>query len=165
MTATETAPQTSTDVSPVEPPPSKSRSRRRSLIVVALIVAAILALLSQGLLSNLNYFDTVAQAMNQRATLGTSTFRLEGLVTPDSIDRTSYGATFYLNGTRAHEVYVIAHGDPPQLFQSNIPVVVVGHFTSLTSTVFDATQIVVDHTSAYIAAHPNRVRAPNGSVR
>jgi cytochrome c-type biogenesis protein CcmE len=153
------------DVSAVAPPPSKSRSRRRSLIVILLLVAAVLALLSQGLLHNLNYFDTVNQAMNERHVLGTSDFRLEGLVAPNSIDLTNRGATFYLNGSRSDEVYVIAVGSPPQLFQSEIPVVVYGHFTSVTSSVFDASQIIVRHTSNYIAGHPQRVRAPNGSVR
>jgi len=56
-------------------------------------------------------------------------------------------------------------GSPPQLFQGNIPVVVDGHFTSATSRVFVANQIIVKHSSSYVAQHPNRVKAPNGSVR
>jgi cytochrome c-type biogenesis protein CcmE len=86
-------------------------------------------------------------------------------VAPSSIQRTSQGATFYLNGSRTDEVYVVAQGDPPQLFQGDIPVVVQGHFTSLTSSVFDATQIIVRHDANYIAKYPHRVKAPNGSVR
>jgi cytochrome c-type biogenesis protein CcmE len=153
------------DLSPVEPPRSPSRSRRRSIIVLVVVVGAILALLSQGLLSNLNYFDTVAQAMGQRAILGTSTFRLEGLVATGSIEPTSLGTDFYLDGSRTDEVRVVAVGNPPELFQANIPVVVDGHFTTDSSNVFDATQIIVRHTSTYIANYPGRVKAPNGSVR
>jgi len=42
---------------------------------------------------------------------------------------------------------------------------VVGHFTSSTSLDFDGSQILVKHTATYIAAHPGRVKAPNGSTR
>ena len=53
-------------------------------------------------------------------------------------------------------------GNPPQLFQPNIPVVVVGHFVGAT---FVSNQIIVDHTAQYVAKYPNRVRAPNGTTR
>ena len=53
-------------------------------------------------------------------------------------------------------------GSPPQLFQTNIPVIAVGHFSG---TVFVSDQILVKHSSSYIAAHPGRVTAPNGSKR
>lgn len=155
----------SSEVSAVEPPPSRSHSRRRSVVVVIVLVGAVVALLSQGLLHNLNYFDTVDQAMAHRATLGTTQFRLEGLVAKGSIQRTNTGATFYLNGSRTDEVYVVATGEPPQLFQSDIPVVVDGHFTSSHSSTFDADQIIVKHSATYVAQHPQRVKAPNGSVR
>lgn len=161
MTTTETRPE----LSPIEPPPSPSRRRWRSLVVIGVMVAAIVALLSQGLLSNINYFETVQQAMHDRATLGTNDFRLEGLVQTGSIERTAQGANFYLDGTTTNEVRVIDSGSPPQLFQNDIPVVVDGHFASDSSNVFYADQIIVNHSSNYIAAHPNRVKAPNGSVR
>jgi cytochrome c-type biogenesis protein CcmE len=132
---------------------------------VVVIAAAIVALLSQGLLHSLNYFDTVDQVFASRATIGTMTIRLEGLVKPDTIVRTSSGASFWLTGSGTHEVYVESKGTPPQLFQANIPVVVQGHFTTKQSTTFDGTQILVKHTSTYIAQHPNRVKAPNGTQR
>jgi cytochrome c-type biogenesis protein CcmE len=53
-------------------------------------------------------------------------------------------------------------GSPPQLFQPNVPVVVVGHFTGGT---FVSNQIIVDHSAQYIEQHPGRVRAPNGTTR
>ena len=132
------------------------------LVVLAL---AILALLSQGILHSLNYFETVDQVLAKRASFGTETMRLEGVVKPGTITRTSSGASFTLEGSGAKEVYVDAHGSPPQLFQADIPVVVVGHFTSATSLTFDGTQILVKHTASYIAEHPKRVRAPNGTTR
>lgn len=152
------------DVTPVEPP-STPRRRLRSWMVIVVLVLAVGALLSQGLLQNLNYFETVDEAFSQRAQLGTKDFRLEGVVRTGSIERTSVGANFYLDGSKKNSVYVRESGSPPQLFQGNIPVVVDGHFTSATSRVFVANQIIVKHSSSYVAQHPNRVKAPNGSVR
>jgi cytochrome c-type biogenesis protein CcmE len=156
----------STDVlTPVEPPASKSRSSRRSLGVIAVLVIVVVVLLSQGLLKSLNYFETVDQALSQRTTLGTKVIRLEGVVELGTISRTNSGASFTITGSGTHHVVVTAQGSPPQLFQANIPVVVVGHFVSATSLDFAGTQIMVKHSSTYIAQHPNRVKAPNGTSR
>ncbi|MGC1238026.1 MAG: cytochrome c maturation protein CcmE [Acidimicrobiales bacterium] len=152
------------DLTPVAAPPTKRRGRWRTIGVLSVLALAVLALLSQGLLHSLNYFETIDQAMSSRAKLGTETFRLEGVVKPHTIDRTSRGASFWMTGGDK-KVFVDAHGSPPQLFQSDIPVVVDGHFTSETSDTFVATQIIVKHTASYIAAHPKRVKAPNGTVR
>jgi cytochrome c-type biogenesis protein CcmE len=153
------------DLSPVAPAHSRSRSRRRSIGVVVVLVAAVLALLSQGLLHSLNYFETVDEVLAHRGAVGTRVIRLEGVVVAHSISRSATGATFTLAGPHHHDVRVSATGSPPQLFQANIPVVVVGHFASDTSLHFLGTQILVKHTSSYIAQHPTRVRAPNGSSR
>ncbi len=152
------------DLTPVAAPPTKRRGRWRTIGVLVVLAGAVLALLSQGLLHSLNYFETIDQAMSSRARLGTQTFRLEGVVKSHSIHRTASGASFWMTGG-GHEIFVSAHGSPPQLFQSDIPVVVEGHFTSTTSDTFYGTQIIVKHTASYIAAHPKRVKAPNGTVR
>jgi cytochrome c-type biogenesis protein CcmE len=153
------------DFTPVEPPSSPSRSRRRSVLVLVVLVLAIVALLSQGLLRSLDYFKTVDEVLASRSAVGTTVIRLEGVVKAHTITRTSSGASFVLTGSGDHQVSVVAHGTPPQLFQGDIPVVVVGHFTSATSDVFDGTQILVKHTASYIAQHPSRVKAPNGTTR
>jgi len=132
--------------------------------VLVVLVAVIVVLLSQGLLRSLNYFETIDQVFTSRSSIGTKVIRLEGIVKAHTIVRTNDGASFEMTGGR-HEVFVVAHGSPPQLFQANIPVVVVGHFTTATSSTFDGTQILVKHSASYIAQHPNRVKAPNGSVR
>src|SRR3984957_15528193 len=102
------------DVTPVSAPPSKRRGRMRSVGVIVVLVIAILALLSQGLLHSLNYFETIDQAMSARAKLGTQTFRLEGVVKPHTIQRTSQGASFWITGGDK-KVFVSATGSPPQL--------------------------------------------------
>jgi len=151
-------------LSPVAPPATKKRNRRRSIGVVAVLLLAIVALLSQGVFHSLNFFETVDQVLAKRATFGTQTMHLEGVVKPGSIVRTSSGASFYVTGSKG-EVFVTSKGTPPQLFQDNIPVVVVGSFTTKTSMNFAGTQIMVKHTASYIAKNPKRVKASNGSVR
>ena len=153
-------------LSPVSPAPARPRPRTSlRLVVVGLVLAgALVFLLVEGLGSSLNYFETVPQALAQKATLGTSTLRLEGVVVPKSVVDTPVGTDFTI--ASGHDtVRVDNTGSPPELFQPDIPVVVVGHFVSVGSDTFASDQILVKHSSTYIAAHPSRVRAPNGTVR
>lgn len=143
------------------PSPAARRQRRRLLVVGAVILAAFVFLLVKGLGSSLDYFETVDQAVQSKAMLGTKTFRLEGLVVPGTVHRSHGGVDFVAAGSR-DRVDVVNTGNPPQLFQPDIPVVVVGHFAGAT---FVSNQIIVDHTAQYVATYPNRVRAPNGSTR
>jgi cytochrome c-type biogenesis protein CcmE len=158
------------DAPPVERPRSpvgsstRRRTKRRLWFVAVVLVGALIFLLVEGLGSSLDYFDTVDQALAHRATLGTQTFRLEGNVVAGSIHATSRGTDFGLS-EGAHVVQVANTGSPPQLFQANIPVVVVGHFTSDTAPDFVSNTIMVKHSSTYIAEYPSRVRAKNGTVR
>lgn len=148
---------------PAVPPPRRRKTSRRVLVVFALLAVAFVFLLVEGLGSSLNYFDTVDQAIAHRASLGTQTFRLEGDVVPGTIRATSAGADFEVS-EGANVVHVANTGSPPQLFQADIPVVVVGHFTSATSTLFVSSSILVKHSANYIAQYPSRVRGKNGKV-
>ena len=150
---------------PVPSARAPARGRGRFLMVCALLAAAVALLLYKGLLSSLDYFDTVDQALAHRAQIGTSVIRLEGLVVSGTVRPTAVGTSFAMSGQDGRRVEVADVGTTPLLFQAGIPVVVVGRFASSTSTSFDATQIMVKHSATYIAAHPARVRAPNGSVR
>ncbi|MGH9044646.1 MAG: cytochrome c maturation protein CcmE [Acidimicrobiales bacterium] len=157
---TRTAPEQTRDL----PRPRRTRPRARLLIVTAVLIGALVYLLAEGLGSSLDYFDTVSQALSHRASLGTSTFRLEGLVVPGSVRRTVAGADFNVSeGSEA--IAVVNTGAPPALFQADLPVVVVGHFASGAATLFMSNQVMVKHSANYIAAHPGRVRAPNGTSR
>lgn len=157
MTTVSAAP---TPAPPVEPPRSR-RLRARYLVAGAILLGALGFLLWKGLGTALNYYLPANQAMQQRASLGDRTFNLEGLVEPGSIHNTAHGVTFTV-GAGSTRVHVVNTGDPPQLFHVNIPVIAVGHFDGQT---FVSNQILVKHSSTYIAAHPTRVAAPNGSQR
>ncbi|HLN42771.1 MAG TPA: cytochrome c maturation protein CcmE [Acidimicrobiales bacterium] len=141
--------------------PGRRVSRWRLWVVGAVLVGAFAFLLVEGLGSSLNYFETVDQALAHKTMLGTQTFRLEGVVVPGTVRRIPGGVAFVAAGT-VHRVDVVNHGNPPQLFQPDIPVVVVGHFSGSS---FVSDQLIVDHTAQYVQDHPNRVRAPNGTTR
>jgi cytochrome c-type biogenesis protein CcmE len=103
----------------------------------------------------------VGQAMSHRQTLGTQTFRLEGTVVPNSIHATDAGSDFSIcQGSDV--VHVANTGSPPGLFKARVPVVVVGHFTSVTSNDFVSNSILIKHSSTYAAQYPNRVKTPTG---
>jgi len=141
--------------------PAARRQKRRLLVVGAVLVGAFAFLLVKGLGGSLDYFETVDQALHSKALLGTKTFRLEGLVVPGSVHRRPGGVDFVASGSDGR-IDVVNTSNPPQLFQPDIPVVVVGHFSGAT---FVSNQIIVDHTAQYVAQYPDRVKAPNGTTR
>jgi len=152
--------------SPLPPPrpkaaPVRTSHRVRYTVVGLVLVGALGFLVAKGLGTALNFYLPANQAVAQRATLGTKTFNLEGLVEPGSIHPTATGVDFVVTAGATH-VPVENTGTPPDLFQADIPVIAVGHFSG---SAFVSDQILVKHSSTYIAAHPNRVTAPNGTKR
>ena len=154
---------TPTPPAPSDAPKKQSRPALRLAIVGAVILCAVGFLLVKGLGSSLDYFKTVNEALHQKQALGTSVFRLEGTVVRGTVSRTTLGASFDISSGK-DSVHVVNTGTPPQLFQATVPVVVVGHFSSAASTTFLSNEIMVKHSSSYIASHPDRVKAGNGSV-
>lgn len=144
---------------------ARRETRRRLRIVFLVIALAIGFLLYKTLSGAVTYFKTVDQALSARSLLGNSDFQLEGVVLAHSISRPNATTVdFVIGGTEHNKISVTNFGEPPELFQANVPVVIVGHFVG-TSDRFSSDQILVKHSNSYIAAHPGRVRAPNGSVR
>jgi cytochrome c-type biogenesis protein CcmE len=140
-------------------PPLRARRRMswRVLAVFVLLAIALAFLLVEGLGSSLNYFDTVDQALANKHSLGTQTFRLEGTVVPGTIHPTTAGSDFSVcQGSRV--IHVANTGSPPQLFASRVPVVVVGHFASDASPEFVSNSILIKHSATYTAQYPNRVK-------
>ena len=143
---------------------ARRQTRRRLRLVGAAISLAVGFLLYKTLSNSITYFKTVDQAIAARSSLGGSTFQLEGLVVAHSIaypNRTT--VDFLIAGSHHHQIQVTNYGEPPELFQADVPVVILGHFVG-GGLRFSSDQILVKHSNSYIAAHPNRVRAPNGSV-
>ncbi len=146
---------------PRDGPGHRSGHRVRYAVVGLVLLGALAFLLVKGLGSALDFYLPADQAAAQRASLGGRTFDLEGLVEPGSIHATPHGVDFVV-GSGPTRIEVDNTGSPPELFQPDIPVIAVGHFSG---AVFSSDQILVKHTSDYIAAHPGRVTAPNGTKR
>jgi cytochrome c-type biogenesis protein CcmE len=147
---------------PVPPAPVRVAGHRLRYWVVGLVlVGSLVFLLAKGLGTALNFYLPADQAVQQRVSLGDRTFNLEGVVEPGSIRSTSGGVDFVVS-SGATRLQVVNTGSPPELFQPDIPVIAVGHFSGST---FVSDQILVKHSSTYIAQHPGRVTAPNGTKR
>ena len=147
---------------PPGPPAKRARSFRLRYAVVAVVLAGSLGfLVAKGLGSSLDFYLPADQAVHQAASLGGRTINLEGVVQPGSVRSTRSGVDFVVTSGRV-AVDVHNTGSPPELFQPGIPVIAVGHFAG---TAFVSDQILVKHSSNYIAAHPGRVTAPNGTKR
>jgi len=157
-------PEATEGTAPAPNPMRTSRPRLRLALVGLVVLGAVGFLLVKGLGSSLDYFKTVDQALATKAQLGTTTFRLEGTVVPGSVTRTVEGATFDV-AQKGSSVQVRNAGSPPDLFKDCMPVVVVGHFESTSSSTFLSDQIMVKHTATYQAAHADRVRACDGTAR
>ncbi len=144
--------------------PLARRTRRRmvgAIAAVAVILLALVGVLAEGAKNALEYYVTVQQALAQRRTLGSQTFRMEGIVVPGTIRETPEGVDFAMRYNDA-VARVVEVGNPPELFQPSIPVVVQGHFDG---SVFVSDLIMVKHTSSYVAAHPERIADAGGSYR
>ena len=133
----------------------------RYVVVGLVLLGALVFLLVKGLGSALDFYLPADQAVAQKASLGDRTFNVEGVVAPGSIHSTPSGVDFVVTAGAVH-LAVHNTSSPPDLFQADIPVIAVGHFQGDT---FVSDQILVKHTSTYIAQHPARVTAPNGSKR
>ena len=142
-------------------PRSRVLSRRRLWLAAVIVLGAIGFLLYRGLGNSIVYFKTADEAVASRAQLGSSDFRIEGVVVPGSVHGDTGGVAFDV-ASKGVQVPVVNTGSPPELFQPNVPVVLEGHFAGQR---FLSDQIMVKHSSDYIAQHPTRVTAPDGSRR
>jgi cytochrome c-type biogenesis protein CcmE len=101
------------------------------------------------------YFRTADEAVAQPDALGEQTFRLEGVVVGPAVRD---GDVVRFEVTENGATIPVEHrGDPPDLFQPNIPVVLEGHFTE-GSDVFSSDRIMVKHSESYREDHPERTQ-------
>ncbi|MHB1535975.1 MAG: cytochrome c maturation protein CcmE [Acidimicrobiales bacterium] len=148
----------------LRPPPRHPwlGSRRRQGVAAVILAGALSFLVVQGLTNATVYFKTASQAVADRAQLGNRPFRIEGTVEHDV--RQSGGTVRFDIFANNVTVAVVDTGQPPQLFQPGVPVVLEGHWQG---AVYAADQIMVKHTAQYSEAHPNRLKPqlPPGSTR
>jgi cytochrome c-type biogenesis protein CcmE len=117
------------------------------------VVAALGLVVYQGIANATLYFRHVDEAIEQRAELGDRRFRLQGTVVPASAQALGTGVAFEV--TWNGQVASVRHqGDPPELFEDDIPVVLEGNWDG---EVFVSDRMMIRHSEEYEAANPERV--------
>jgi cytochrome c-type biogenesis protein CcmE len=124
-------------------------TRRQKGVAGAVVLAALGLLLWKGLTNSLDYYLTANQAVAQRAKLGDSDFRIQGTVLPGL--RQAGDKLYFKIASHDVEVQVVSTGSPPQVFRVGMPVVLDGHWQG---SQFSSFQIMVQHGSTYLEAHP-----------
>jgi cytochrome c-type biogenesis protein CcmE len=157
------APRSSVSPAPPRRRPRATRSQRRRMWVVGVVIlSAIGFLVFKGLTSAIVFFKTANEAVAQRAQLGNTDFQMEGTVVNGSVHQVTGDVYRFAVASSGVVVHVENTGNPPQMFRPGLPVVVVGHFVG-SSNLFASDEIMVKHSAAYVAAHPNRVKPASGS--
>jgi cytochrome c-type biogenesis protein CcmE len=134
-----------------------TRHRRSPWVygALALVLLGLAVVVYQGLTSASLYFYNADEAVEQRADLGEKRFRLQGTVLGDTIEASDAGVEFSVafNGV---EVDVRHAGDPPELFQPGIPVVLEGRWDP-SGAFFASDTIRVKHSEEYEADNGDRL--------
>lgn len=137
--------------------PVPARSRRNPVVygVLLLVVLGLGVVVWQGLTSASLYFYNADEAVAKREELADERFRLQGTVLGETIEQTDIGVDFAVafNGIR---VPVRHQGDPPELFQPGIPVVLEGRWAD-TGDQFESDTIKVKHSPEYEAENEERL--------
>lgn len=146
------------DLPPIDLTPRVARrgSGRRTIgvVVVLLVLLGALVFIAVKSLGDASlFFYNADEAVAQRDDLGDRRFRLQGTVEEGSVRQTADSVEFtvFFGGA---EVAVVHQGDPPELFQPNIPVVLEGRWDG---EHFASDRIMVKHSSSYAEDNPDRL--------
>ncbi len=132
--------------------------RRRLWLAGAVVFGALAFVVVRGLDDATLYFRTADEAVAQRATLKDRRFRIQGIVVPGTVRQSGDDVAFDIE-SRGTRVGVRHAGDPPELFQPGIPVVLEGRFAARrAASRFESDRIMVKHSEQYQARHPERVQ-------
>ena len=143
---------------------TRTANNRRVLAFAALLLAAIGFLVVKGLGTASTYFRTADEAVAQVDTLGDRRFRIEGVVVDGSVRAVDGSVEFLIEGN-GKQVAVRHDGDPPELFRSNLAVVLEGRFApnqaarpADTAPQFLSDHLMVKHDENYIEKNSARVK-------
>ena len=131
--------------------------RRRSpwaYLVLVAVLGGVGVVAYQGLTSASLYFYNADEAVEQRDVLGDKRIRVQGTV-QDDIDASDDGVTFTIEFNDV-VVPVVHDGDPPELFEPGIPVVLEGRW-ALDDEPFLSDEILVKHDEQYEADNGDRL--------
>jgi cytochrome c-type biogenesis protein CcmE len=144
------------DDAPTSRRPRGGARRWAGVAVLVLVVVAGAAVVTRALDDATLYFRNADEAVAQQADLVGTRFRLQGLVEPGSVSAYPGGVSFQVayNGIA---VDVEHTGDPAELFDDGIPVVLEGRWSGPgADAVFVSDRMLVKHDENYVDA--NKVR-------
>jgi cytochrome c-type biogenesis protein CcmE len=119
--------------------------RGRFVVLGLACVAALGFLLWKGLTDSAVYYRTVTESVERLEAGEAERFRMAGDVVDGSVDPTDGGVEFRI--TDGTTVARVSHrGDPPELFDSGVPVVVEGRWDG---DVFRSDRILIRHDNEY----------------
>lgn len=140
--------------------------------VLGLVIVALGVIVGQGLLNGTLFFHEVDQAVEKRDELGDERFRMLGLPIEGTIVRTEVDGEQAVAFTVVFDditTDVIHIGDPPQLFQPDVPVTLEGRWVQGDAPVsefvggvndgwfFESTHMLVKHDNDYINDNETRI--------
>jgi cytochrome c-type biogenesis protein CcmE len=125
-------------------------------VAVVVVLAALGALLYQGLSNAATYFYTADQALAHKAQQGTRRFRIEGTVLAP-VRTVGTSVAFQIEDNNV-TVGIVHTGDQPQLFKPGVPVVLEGRWDG---DHFASDRIMIKHTATYRQQNPSRVKDYN----
>ena len=138
------------------PPRARPPQRRRTLLVTLALVLVVAVSPDMGAESPARsslFFLNADEAVEQRDDLGDDRFRLQGTVVDGSISEEAGDVSFSVVFNDV-TVQVAHRGDPPELFQPDIPVVLEGQWNGET---FASDRILVRHSAEYEADNGERL--------
>lgn len=153
------------DVTPRDPAPGSTRQpggARKAFAIggIAVLVGALGVVLFKGLDEAALFYYNVDEALERREQLGDDRFRMQGNVVEGSIRETDEGVEFVL-AFGDGETPVRHRGDPPELFSSEIPVILEGRFGD---GHFESDEILVRHDNTYTEEHEERLREADEDI-
>lgn len=126
--------------------------RLRVLVLTGAVVASLGWVASNGLASNLVYYETPSDLVT-RGPAADERVRLGGYVVPGTVHDTPGGVSFVVtDGT--HDMAVIHTGGVPSMFQAGRGVVVEGVYGS--GGVFHSDTVLVKHDNVYRPPSPGQ---------
>ena len=135
--------------------PARRRRSRWAYAVLLVVVAGLSVVVWKALSSASLYFYNADEAVEQRDDLGDRRFRLQGTVLGSTVEETADGVDFTVafNGVRVDARH---KGDPPELFEPGIPVVLEGRWDP-SGEFFASDRILVKHSEQYEADNEDRL--------
>lgn len=153
---------------PVAAPVRVGGSRTRVVVAGTAIAVAFGFVLFKGLGSATLYFRTAKEAVEQRSSLGTRRFRVEGIVLPGTVKQVGETVHFTIEQDGV-DLNIVHRGDPPEMFKANADAVLEGRFDPTpgagATPVFASDRILVKHGSSYDQKHPDRVKNYVGQTK